>query len=218
MGETANLAARLQAMAAPGTVVISATPRCLLASLFEFRDLGSVEVKGFAAPVRAYQVSRSSAAESRFEAMRTTTSPLVGRAEELELLLRRWSQAKAGDGRVVLISSEAGVGKSRIAEALAEHVAGEPHIRLPYFCSPHHQDSAPYPVIVQMERAASFVHGDAPGEKLAKLQASLAAAAPTTEDVALLAELHGLSSANVASPLGGTPPRKKEKTFEALLR
>ena len=136
----------------------------------------------------------------------------------MELLLRRWAQAKAGNGRVVLISAEPGVGKSRLAEALAERIAAEPHTRLRYFCSPHHQDSALYPVIAQMERAAGFLHADEPAARLAKLQALLAATAPPMEDVALIAELHSLPSADLAPPLDVTPQRKKEKTFEALLR
>ena len=154
----------------------------------------------------------------QFEALRSGATPLVGRDEEMELLLRRWAQAKAGNGRVVLISAEPGVGKSRLAEALAERIAAEPHTRLRYFCSPHHQDSALYPVIAQMERAAGFAHADEPAARLAKLQALLAATAPPMEDVALIAELHSLPSVDLAPPLDLTPQRKKEKTFEALLR
>ena len=161
---------------------------------------------------------RRDARTSRFEALRPGATPLVGRDEEMELLLRRWAQAKAGNGRVVLISAEPGVGKSRLAEALAERIAAEPHTRLRYFCSPHHQDSALYPVIAQMERAAGFQHADEPAARLAKLQALLAATAPPMEDVALIAELHSLPSADLAPPLDVTPQRKKEKTFEALLR
>jgi predicted ATPase len=130
----------------------------------------------------------------------------------------RWAQAKAGNGRVVLMSAEPGVGKSRLAEALAERIAIEPHTRLRYFCSPHHQDSALYPVIAQMERAAGFAHADGQAAKLTKLQALLAATEPSIEDVRLIADLHSLPSADLAPPLDLTPQRKKDKTFEALLR
>jgi tetratricopeptide (TPR) repeat protein len=133
-------------------------------------------------------------------------------------LLRRWTQAKGGSGRVVLISAEPGVGKSRLAEALAERITNEPHTRLRYFCSPHHQDNALYPVIAQMERAAGFLRVDGSATKVAKLQALVGATAPPIEDVALIAELHALPSSDLAPPLDVTPQRKKEKTFEALLR
>ena len=166
----------------------------------------------------AWQVLSENRTLGQFEALRSGATPLVGRDEEMELLLRRWAQAKAGDGRVVLISAEPGVGKSRLAEALAERIATEPHIRLRYFCSPHHQDSALYPVIAQMERAAGFAHADEPAARLAKLQALLAATAPPMEDVALVAELLSLPSVDLSPPLDLTPQRKKEKTFEALLR
>ena len=122
----------------------------------------------------AWQVLGEGAAESRFEALRAATTPLVGRDEEMDLLLRRWEQAKRGKGRVVLISAEPGVGKSRLAEDLAERIGAEPHTRLRYFCSPHHQDSALYPVIAQMERAAGFRREDTPEQRLDKLQALLA--------------------------------------------
>ncbi len=154
----------------------------------------------------------------QFEALRSGATPLVGRDEEIELLLRRWGQAKAGKGRVVLISAEPGVGKSRLAEALAERIATEPHTRLRYFCSPHHQDSALYPVIAQMERAAGFQHADDAAARLVKLQSLLALTTPPTEDLALIAELHSLPSVDLAPPLDLTPQRRKEKTFEALLR
>ena len=136
----------------------------------------------------------------------------------MELLLRRWAQAKGGNGRVVLISAEPGVGKSRLAEALAERIATEPHVGLRYFCSPHHQDSALYPVIAQMERAAGFAHVDNPAAKVAKLQALLATASPPIEDVALIAELHSLPSGGLVPVLDLTPQRRKERAFEALLR
>ena len=156
VGETPNLAARLQGLAGPGQVVIDAATRRQIGGLFECRDLGTIELKGLPVAVAAWQVVFENRTLGQFEALRSGATPLVGRDEEMELLLRRWAQAKAGDGRVVLISAEPGVGKSRLAEALAERIAAEPHTRLRYFCSPHHQDSALYPVIAQMERAAGL--------------------------------------------------------------
>ena len=217
VGETPNLAARLQGLAGPNQVVIDAATRRQIGGLFEYQDLGTVELKGLPAAVPAWQIRAENRTLGQFEALRSGTTPLVGRDEEMELLLRRWGQAKAGSGRVVLISAEPGVGKSRLAVALAERVAAEPHTRLRYFCSPHHQVNSLHPVVAQMERAAGFVHTDAPAVRLAKLQTLLAATAPPIEDVALIAELHALPSTDLAPPLDVTPQRKKEKTFEALL-
>ena len=218
VGETPNLAARLQSLARPGQVVIDAATRRQIGGLFECQDLGTVELKGLPVAVPAWQVLAENRTLGQFEALRSGATPLVGRDEEMELLLRRWGQAKAGNGRVVLISAEPGVGKSRLAEALAERITGEPHTRLRYFCSPHHQDSAFYPIIAQMERAAGFAHEDAPTAKIAKLQALLGATTPPMEDVALIAELHALPSGDLAPSLDVTPQRKKDKTFEAILR
>src|SRR5437763_1556151 len=146
VGETPNLAARLQALAEPDTVVISTGTRRLLGDLFEYRDLGVVAIKGIAAPVAAWQVLRPSAIASRFEALRgAILSPLIGRDEEVELLLRRWARAKAGHGQIVLISGEAGLGKSRMTAELEERLNLEPHLRIRYFCSPYYQDSALFP-------------------------------------------------------------------------
>ena len=129
VGETPNLAARLQTLAEPDTVVIAAGTRRLVGDLFEYKDLGGVEVKGIAGPVPAWRVLRPSAVESRFEALHgSALTPLVGRDEELDLLLRRWARAKAGAGQVVLISGEPGIGKSRIAAAMEERLAAEPHL------------------------------------------------------------------------------------------
>jgi class 3 adenylate cyclase/tetratricopeptide (TPR) repeat protein len=217
VGETPNLAARLQGLAGPDQVVIDAATRRQIGGLFECQDLGAVELKGLPAPVPAWQVLSENRALGQFEALRSGATPLVGRDEEMELLLRRWAQAKAGSGRVVLMSAEPGVGKSRLAEALAERIAAEPFVRLRYFCSPHHQDSALYPVIAQMERAAGFQHTDEPAARLAKLQTLLVATTPP-EDLALIAELHALPSAGLAPLLDVTPQRKKDKMFEALLR
>jgi len=155
VGETPNLAARLQGIAEPNAVVIGESTRKLLGNLFELEDLGAREVKGIAEPVRAWAALRAASVESRFEALHASAlTELVGREEELDLLLRRWSKAKTGEGQAVLLSGEAGIGKSRLTAALLERLATEPHTRLRYFCSPQHTDSALYPVIGQMERAA----------------------------------------------------------------
>jgi len=219
VGETPNFAARLQAMAEPDAVVIAAATRRLIGDLFEYRDLGAVEVKGITAPVQAWQVLRPSAVESRFEALGgSALSPLVGRDEEIDLLLRRWARAKACDGQIVLISGEPGIGKSRIVAALAERLHDEPHRRLRYFCSPYHQDSALFPFIEQLGRAAGFARDDPPAARLEKLEALLARAAPPDEDVAFLADLLSLP-ASERHPLPNlSPQRKKDRTLEALIR
>src|SRR5207247_11451579 len=140
----------------PHTGVISMGTCRLLGDLFEYRHLGAVEVKGIAEPVPAWQVLRPSALASRFEALRgSALTGLIGRDEEVDLLLRRWVRAKAGDGQVVLISGEAGIGKSRIAATLSERLDAEPAVRLRYFCSPYHQDSALFPFVDQLGRAAA---------------------------------------------------------------
>jgi class 3 adenylate cyclase len=154
VGETPNLAARLQGIAESNMVVIGDGTRKLLGNLFELEDLGTRDLKGIAGPVRAFAALRASSAEGRFEALHASgLTELVGREEELELLLRRWSRAKTGEGQVVLLSGEAGIGKSRLTAALLGRLASEPHTRLRYFCSPQHTDSAFYPIIGQMERA-----------------------------------------------------------------
>jgi class 3 adenylate cyclase len=216
VGETPNLAARLQALAEPNVVIIADATRRQVGALFEVTDLGPQELKGFAEKQRAWRVLGESGVESRFAAFRSGETPLVGRSEELDLLLRRWNQAKSGEGRVVLLSAEPGIGKSRLTEALTQRIAGEAAVRLRYFCSPHHQDSALHPVVAQLERAAGFAREDLPPAKLQKLVALLGDAG--AEDLPLLAELLSLPSLP-ASPLLELPPqRKKELTFAALLR
>jgi class 3 adenylate cyclase/predicted ATPase len=219
VGETPNLAARLQALAEPETVVIAASTRRLVGNLFEYRDLGAVEVKGIARPVLAWRVLRPSAVASRFEALHgSALAPLIGRDEEIDLLLRRWARAKKGDGQIVLISGEPGIGKSRIAAAVGDRLAAEPHIRLRHFCSPHHQDSPLYPSIEQLRRAAEFEPDDPPAAKLRKLETLLAGVATPEEDVALLADLLSLPVSERHLLPNLSPQRKKERTLEALIR
>ena len=157
VGETPNLAARLQVIAEPNSVVVAESTRKLVGNLFELQDLGAQDLKGVEGRVRAWAALRPASVESRFEALHASgLTELVGREEELELLLRRWSKAKTGEGQVVLLSGEPGIGKSRLTAALMERLSPEPHTRLRYFCSPQHTDSALYPIISQMERAAGL--------------------------------------------------------------
>jgi predicted ATPase/class 3 adenylate cyclase len=217
VGETPNLAARLQALADPSAVVIAAGTRRLLGGLFDHEELGPVEVKGYPEPVHAWRVRGESAIASRFEALRNAAAltPFVGREEEIGLLLRCWRQARGGSGQVVLLSAEPGVGKSRLAAALRERLLGERHAELRYFCSPHHRDSALFPVIGQLERMASFGHDDAPEAKVAKLVALLDDA--SAEDRRLLAELLSLPADRVPA-VTLEPAAKRERTLAAVLR
>jgi predicted ATPase len=218
VGETPNLAARLQALAEPHAVVIAGTTRRLLGELFEYRALGTVSIKGFGDPVPVWQVIGRSVVDNRFKALRATTTPLVGRDEEIDLLMRRWQQAKGGDGSVVLISGEPGIGKSRIAQTVVERLRGEPHTPLRLFCSPHHQDSALYPTITQLERAAGFRRDDTDQQRLDKLEALLGGATSDLSDTApLIADLLGVPSGDRYPPLNLTPQKRKEKTLRALL-
>ena len=216
VGETPNLAARLQGVAEPNRVVIAESTRKLVGNLFELEDIGAQNFKGIAGPVRAWAALRPASVESRFEAFHAGgVTELVGRDEELDLLVRRWHQAKSGEGRVVLISGEPGIGKSRLTAALSEAIEGEPLTRLRYFCSPHHQDSALYPFIVQLERAAGFARDDTAVQKLGKLRGLLASGARGDDEIELLAELLSLPSS--AADLNLSPQRKRQKLFEASL-
>src|SRR5271163_4126374 len=217
VGDTPNLAARLQALAEPNMVVIADSTRRLLGNLFELRDLGPRELKGIAGPARAWAALRASSVESRFEALHMTgLAALVGREEEFEALLRRWSRAKSGEGQVVLISGEAGIGKSRLSASLMEDIAAEPHARLRYFCSPQHTDSALHPFIGQMERAASLAYEDKPQAKLDKLDAVLAQTSTSPRDAALFSEMLSLPNDGRYPALEFTPQERRQKTLEAL--
>jgi class 3 adenylate cyclase/predicted ATPase len=217
VGETPNLAARLQGVAEPNMVVIAESTLKLVGSLFELEDLGAQNLKGVEGPVRAWAALRPSSVESRFEALHASNlTELVGRDEELELLLRRWSKAKTGEGQVVLLSGEPGIGKSRLTAALMERLAVEPHTRLRYFCSPQHTDSALYPIISQMDRAAGFAHADTGQVKLDKLDAVLALASTSKQDAALFAEMLSLPNDGRYPALELTPQQRRQKTLEAL--
>ena len=199
-------------------MVIAESTRKLLGNLFEFEDLGAKDLKGIAGPVRAWAALRPASVESRFEALHASgLTELVGREEELELLLRRWSKAKTGEGQVVLLSGEAGIGKSRLTAALLERLATEPHTRLRNFCSPQHTDSALYPIIGQMERAAGFTHDDTAQAKLDKLDALLAQRSTSAQDAALFAEMLSLPNDGRYPALELTPQQRRQKTLEALV-
>jgi class 3 adenylate cyclase/predicted ATPase len=217
VGETPNLAERLQTLAEPGTALICASTRRLTGGYFDYRDLDSLSAKGFAQPISASQVLGMSGVESRFEAMHTSKlSPLFGREEEMDLLFRRWRQAQE-QGRVVVLTGEPGIGKSRIAVALDERLKSESHITLHYFCSAHHTHSALSPFINQLQRAAGFRHTDSPEERLRKLDALLAQSTHDPEHVAVLANLLSLPANDCYRLQDLTPQKRKEKTFAALL-
>jgi class 3 adenylate cyclase/predicted ATPase len=218
VGDPPNLAAHLQTIAKPGTVVIAENTRKLLGNLFELEDLGIKDLSGFAGPVHAWRPLRPSPAAGRFEAFHATgVTALVGREEELELLLRRWSKAKACEGQVMLLSGEAGIGKSRLTAALLEAIATEPHTRLRHFCSPQHTDSALFPTVGQIERAAGFTRDDTLQAKLDKLQALLAQSSTSVQDAALFAEILSLPNDGRYPVLELTPQQRRQRTLEALI-
>ena len=218
VGETPNLAARLQGIAEPGMVVIAESTRRLVGTLFELQDLGARELKGVAGPVRSWAAVRERPIESRFEALHAAgLTDLVGREEETELLLRRWSRAKAGEGQVVLLSGEAGIGKSRLTAALMERLADQPHTRLRYFCSPQHTDSALYPVIGQTERAAGLSHDDTPRAKLDKLDALMAQTSTSAQEAALFAQMLSLPNDGRYPAVELTPEQRRQGTMDALI-
>jgi class 3 adenylate cyclase/predicted ATPase len=217
VGETPNLAARLQLLAEPGAVVIAEGTRKLVGDLFELRDLGLRSLKGIAAPVPAWAVLRPSTIESRFEALHASgLTALVGRDQELEMLLQRWSQAKSSHGQVVLLSGEPGIGKSRLVGALTERLAGEPQARLRYFCSPQHIDSPFFPIIGRMERAAGFTREDTSADKLNKLGAMLLRNATSPHDASLFLEMLSLPNDGQYPVLDLTPQQRRERTLDAL--
>jgi class 3 adenylate cyclase/predicted ATPase len=219
VGDTPNLAARLQALADPGTIVIAASTRRLLGDVFHLRDLGRHQVKGISEPVAAWTVEGLSASESRFEAVRVAgLTDLIDRKDETDFLLERQRLAWNGEGQIVLISGEPGIGKSRLAAAVAERIAGEPHTRLMYQCSPYHTNSALRPFIAQLERAAGFKANDTPKQRLDKLEAVLATGTSQVNDVApLIGALLSIPCDERYAPLALSPTEQRRRTLAALL-
>jgi class 3 adenylate cyclase len=218
VGEAPNLAARLQEIAEPNTVVIGEATHILASGLFETTELGKRDFKGFTDPVGAWSVVSARRTESRFEATRgERLTDLVGRDEELEILLRRWERAKSGEGQVVLISGEPGIGKSRLVRELQDRVAGDAH-GMRYQCSPYHSNSALYPVTEQLERAALFEPKDSSEGRLDKLEALLSMSGQPVVDAArLIASLLSLPSEGRYEPLELSPQRQKGLTLKALV-
>lgn len=218
IGDTPNLAARLQGLAEPGTVVISIGTRNLIGRLFDCAEHPPSQLKGYAIPVPYWTVLRESDVHSRFEALRTGRRlPLVGRGPELDFLQQCWDQAREGQGRVVLLTGEAGIGKSRLTTAFKERIRKQSHTTLHYLCSPHYQNSALYPVMVQIARVARFQRGDSEATRLRKLRNTLRHISDNQEDQALIADLMGLPVDESCGIHRLTPARRKERTFEAVL-
>jgi predicted ATPase/class 3 adenylate cyclase len=219
VGETPNLAARLQALATPGSVVISQSTRRLVGGLFELADLGPLRLKGFAEPLVAWRVEGESRAEGRFEALHGgRLTPLVGREHELGILLERWAWAKEGDGQVVLLSGEPGIGKSRVVRALRERLGDELYTPLSHYCSPHHTSSPMYPVIGLLERAAGLDRGAPSDVQLAKLEAVLTRSSERPDEVVpLMAALLGVPTGERYPALTLTPEAQKRRTLQALI-
>jgi predicted ATPase/class 3 adenylate cyclase len=219
LGETPNLAARLQSLATPGRLVLSEQTQRLVGKAFDYNAVTTHTLKGLADAVRVYWVRGASAAESRFEAATTTgLTPLVGRDGEIDLLLRRWEQAREDEGQVVLLAGEAGIGKSRITQALRQHLSDEPHLRLRAQCLPYYSNSAFYPFIAHLERAMACERDAPPAVQLDALEALLAQAGPSLEEVVpLVAALLSIPSGDRYAPLTLSPQRQKDQTIEALI-
>ncbi|TWB60027.1 adenylate/guanylate cyclase domain-containing protein [Bradyrhizobium sacchari] len=219
VGDTPNLAARLQSLAEPGVVVVASSTRRLLGDLFTFRNLGRREVRGIGEPIAVWAVEGATASESRFEAVRAARSiGFVGRKDEIEFILSRQREAWQGQGQIVLISGEAGIGKSRIVATLSESPSLGAHRRVRYQCSPYHTNSALHPFVAQLERAAGIRSHDTPDQKLGKLEAMLALG---TRQVAratpLIAALLSIPTGDHCPPLGLSPAQQRRQTFAALL-
>ena len=219
VGETPNLAARLQGIAEPGTVVIADSTRHLAGDLFELRDMGAHSIKGITEPTAVFAVTGARSLESRFAARHGEVTAIVGRDQELALLVERWRQAKTGEGQVVLLSGEAGVGKSRITEAVIEAARAEPHFLLRYQCSPYHSDSALYPPIQQLTHAAGFTEADSVEQRLERLEALLVTFHRQNQR-RRAADGHAVGDQGLTSRYGAntlTPQQWRSRTLSALV-
>ncbi len=218
VGETPNLAARLQALARPNAILIAEATRRQIGGLFVLIDLGPQAMKGLAAPQPAWRVLGENAAPNRFKALRSSTTPLVGRETEISQLLDHWARTReTGRGHAVLISAEPGLGKSRMAEALRERIAGEPHVTVRYFCSPHHRESAFHPIARQLERAAGIECNDDAATQRRKLE-TLLAGGPAEAELPLFAELLSVPGLEARWLQELTPEQRKERILDALVR
>ena len=220
VGETPNLAARLQGMAGGNAVVIGDQTRHLTGGAFVYGDLGEHSLKGFDGLMQAWEVRGESVSASRFEALHgDDLGAFIGREHELGILLERWDRAIGGEGQAVLVSGEAGIGKSRVTNALREQLADTTHVRVGHQCSPHHTNSALYPFIFQLERASGFEASDGDDTKLQKLEALLSRGSISTgpDALCMLANLLSISTQGRFPPIELTPQEQKAKTIEALI-
>ncbi len=219
VGETPNLANRLQALAPPNCVVIASSTQALLRAKFEYEDLGSHALKGVSAPVQAWRVVRPCRVETRFAAnLHSKLTRLVNRQEEIALLLMRWQQAKESDGQVVLLSGEPGIGKSRIVQEFRERIASEPHGQMFFQCSPYYTSTAFYPFVEQLKSIMGFDYEASPEQLLKILESTLAATTDRIELVTpLFATLLSVATGDRYRPLGLSPQRQKDDTVAALV-
>jgi class 3 adenylate cyclase/tetratricopeptide (TPR) repeat protein len=218
VGATPHLARRLVAIASPGQLVIDQRTRRLVGEWFEYCEAGPVTLEDRTEAIAAFRVVAPSRLESRFEALRSgAISAVVGRDEEIDLVLRRWQRAIDGEGQLVLVSGEPGIGKSRLAAAVLDRIAG-PHSLLRFYCSPHHADSPLYPIVRELERVAGLARNDAPKARLDRLDAWLSRAAMAADDRAILAALVSGAGDGRAAALDLSPQQRRRRTIDALTR